>query len=83
MKSFINSSAFALLMAEYSQAVQNEHWARNIGGIGTPDDKILYELITNQTIDNIEGYHLQVQLYYKTRDFRELHGNLTLTTKGL
>ena len=47
MKSFINSSAFALLIAEYSQAVQNEHWARNIGGIGTPDDKILYELITN------------------------------------
>ena len=58
-------------------------YATNLGGIGTPADKIRYDLITPESIDTEDGYYLSVELYYKTRDFRELHGNLSLTTKNL
>jgi hypothetical protein len=64
-------------------AYRNEAYATNLGGIGTPKEKILYQLIDERTIDSVEGYELSIQLYYKTRDFRELHGNLKLTTKKL
>lgn len=64
-------------------ALRERPWGDNLGGIGTPKDKIAYEIIDEQTIDSVDGYKLSLQLYYKTRDFRELHGNLTLQTKGL
>lgn len=86
MKSYNSVYLFALtaLTQVYEvQAVRNEHWATNIGGIGSPDDKILYQLLTEDSIDNFDGYSLEVQIYYKTREFREIHGNLTLTTKDL
>ncbi len=77
---------FAATVASLALAVQGlreKAYATNLGGIGTPKEKILYQLIDETTIDSIDGYELSVQLYYKTRDFRELHGNLLLTTKGL
>ena len=45
MKSYNSVYLFALsaLTQVYEvQAVRNEHWATNIGGVGTPADKILY-----------------------------------------
>ena len=58
-------------------------YAENFGGKGEPKDEIVYELITDQTIDTEDGYTLAVELYYKTRDVREFHGNLQLTTTEL
>ena len=58
-------------------------YAENMGGQGVPKDEIIYELITDQTIDTEAGYTLTVELYYKTRELREFHGNLQLTTTGL
>ena len=58
-------------------------YAENMGGQGVPKDEIIYELITDQTIDTEEGYTLTVELYYKTRELREFHGNLQLTTKDV
>ena len=69
--------------AGLAAAVFNKDYAENLGGIGSPADKILYELIGEDSIDSEEGYSLTVQLYYKTREKRELHGNLLLTTKNL
>lgn len=73
----------ASLLASTAFAVFNKEFAINQGGIGSPADKILYELINEETIDADSGYSLTLQLYYKTREKRELHGNLLLTTKDL
>ena len=75
--------ALAGLTLPTALAVRNKDYAENLGGIGSAKDKILYELIDEDTIDSLDGYSLQVQLYYKTREERELHGNLILTTKDL
>ena len=68
---------------QLATAQRSIDWAINKGGIGTPDDKILYDQITKDTFDSEDGYQLTLQLYYKTREKRELHGNLLLTTKDL
>ena len=47
-------------------ALRERPWADNLGGIGTPKEKIEYKVIDEYTIDSVEGYKLYLQLYYKT-----------------
>ena len=77
------SALIALSVAPVALAVRNKDYAENLGGPGSAKEKILYELINEETIDNTAGYKLELQLYYKTRELREMHGNLILTTKDL
>ena len=58
-------------------------YAENQGGIGVPKDHIVYQLINDQTIDTEDGYTLTVEMYYKSREEREFHGNLQLKTTNL
>jgi len=58
-KFFASLSCFAL-MGRKIQALRDAEYAENFGGIGTPKDKILYHLITEDTLDTEEGYELSI-----------------------
>lgn len=72
----------AACVVQLTLGLKDRPWSDNLGGIGTPADKILYEMINEDTIDSEEGYKLSIQLYYKSRDYREVHGNLYLRMKN-
>lgn len=76
-------TSFVAFVMQGVLALREQPWADNIGGIGTPKSRIKYEIINEESVDSVEGYKLTLELYYKTRDYRELHGNLTLYTKGV
>ena len=60
--------ATSLLLAARALAFHGEAVLENLGGVGTPADKMLFELINEETVDNEAGWTLRLQLYYKTVD---------------
>ena len=57
MKPLIVAHAF---IATYGAAMIDRPWAKNIGGIGTPEDQIKFVLIDEQSIDNVKDYKMYI-----------------------
>ena len=49
-----------IFLATSAVAVFNKDYSPNLGGIGSAADKILYELISEETVDSGEGYALTI-----------------------
>jgi len=54
------AAASSSLLMPTAVALLERPWGDNLGGIGTPKDKILYELINQDTIDTVSGYKLSI-----------------------